>query len=87
MATAPFTIVATAPPAGPIAPTAVGPPCVRRVRSAVRTACRGPRLAYVPYPCENDWYCGTDWDLDMDWDPGSGTGFPVVPVASDHVDE
>ena len=59
----------------------------------VRGADGVPRAAtpYVPYPCENDWYCGNDWDLNMDWDPGSarwsGTDFPVVPVASVHVDE
>ena len=33
--------------------------------------------AYVPYPCEYDWYCGTDWDLDVAWDPGRpGIGRP-----------
>ena len=38
----------------------------------VRGADGVPRAAtpVVPYPCENDWYCGTDWDLDIGWDPG-----------------
>jgi len=38
----------------------------------VRGADGVPRVAtpVVPYPCENDWYCGTDWDLDVAWGPG-----------------
>jgi hypothetical protein len=38
-----------------------------------------PRAAtpVVPYPCENDWYCGSGWDLDIAWDPGfNGPGRP-----------
>lgn len=45
----------------------------------VRGADGVPRAAtpVVPYPCENDWYCGTDWDLDIGWDPGRpGIGRP-----------
>lgn len=46
----------------------------------VRGADGVPRAAtpVVPYPCENDWYCGTDWDLNVDWNPGrpGGPGGP-----------
>jgi hypothetical protein len=48
----------------------------------VRGADGVPRAAtpVVPYPCENDWYCGTDWDLDIGWDPGRpGIGGPGGP--------
>ncbi|MEV0670893.1 hypothetical protein [Mycobacterium sp. NPDC050441] len=48
----------------------------------VRGADGVPRTAtaVVPYPCENDWYCGTDWDLDVDWNPGRpGIGGPGGP--------
>ena len=73
-AAAPIAIVVAAPQAGADCNYAGGATVVRRVRSAVRTGCRGPRLPYVPYPCENDWYCGTDWDLNFDMDPGFGVG-------------
>ena len=55
----------------------------------VRGADGVPRAAtaVVPYPCEYDWYCGTDWDLASVWDRVPASGFPVVPVVSDHVDE
>jgi hypothetical protein len=48
----------------------------------VRGADGVPRAATagVPYPCENDWYCGTDWDLDICWNPGGpGIGGPGGP--------
>jgi hypothetical protein len=47
----------------------------------VRGADGVPRAATagVPYPCENDWYCGTDWDLDIGWIPGGGIGGPGGP--------
>jgi hypothetical protein len=47
----------------------------------VRGADGVPRAATaaVPYPCENDWYCGTDWDLDIGWNPGGGIGGPGRP--------
>jgi len=47
----------------------------------VRGADGVPRAATagVPYPCENDWYCGTDWDLDIGWNPGGGIGGPGGP--------
>lgn len=48
----------------------------------VRGADGVPRqaTAAIPYPCENDWYCGTDWDLNVDWNPGRpGIGGPGGP--------
>ena len=55
----------------------------------VRGADGVPRAATadVPYPCENDWYCGTDWDLNVGIGPVPASVFPGVPVASDHVDD
>ena len=66
----PFTIVATAPTAGADCNYAGGSTIC--AQGEVRGADGVPRAATpaVPYPCENDWYCGTDWDLDVDWDPG-----------------
>ena len=87
MATAPITIVVAAPPARADCIYSGGSTVC--AQGEVRGADGVPRAAtpYVPYPCENDWYCGTDWDLDMAGIRVSAQGFPVVPVASDHVDE
>jgi hypothetical protein len=51
-------------------------------QGSVRGADGVPREAgpVVPYPCENDWYCGDDWDLNIGWDPGRpGIGRPGGP--------
>jgi hypothetical protein len=36
----------------------------------------------VPYPCDDDWMCGSDyygWEFDLDADPGAGIGLPGTP--------
>jgi hypothetical protein len=79
-AAAPITIVAAAPPAGADCSSAgYATVCaqgdVRGPDGVSRTA-----TAVVPYPCENDWYCGDDWDLNIGWDPGPpGIGGPGRP--------
>jgi len=47
---------------------------VRGPDGVARTATAG-----VPYPCDDDWYCGTDWDLDVDWNPGGPVWDPGRP--------
>ena len=79
-AAAPILIVVAAPPAGADCNYAGGATVC--AQGEVRGADGVPRAAtpYVPYPCENDWYCGTDWDLDVAWDPGRpGIGGPGRP--------
>jgi hypothetical protein len=81
-AAAPIMIVVAAPPAGADCNYAGGATVC--AQGEVRGADGVPRAAtpYVPYPCENDWYCGTDWDLDVAWDPGPnrpGIGGPGRP--------
>jgi len=77
---APIGIVETAPPARADCNSAgYATVCAQ---GEVRGADGVPRAAtpVVPYPCENDWYCGTDWDLDIAWDPGRpGIGGPGRP--------
>ena len=76
-AAAPIAIVVAAPPAGADCNYAGGATVC--AQGTVRGADGVPRAAtpVVPYPCENDWYCGTDWDLDIGWDPGRpGIGGP-----------
>ena len=65
MATAPITIVVASPPARADCNYSGGSTVC--AQGEVRGADGVPRAAtpYVPYPCENDWYCGTDWDLDV----------------------
>jgi hypothetical protein len=79
-AMAPIGIVATAPPAeADCNSTGYATVCAQ---GEVRGPDGVPRAAtpVVPYPCENDWYCGTDWDLDISWDPGRpGIGGPGRP--------
>ncbi len=72
----PIAIVVAAPQAGADCNYAGGSTVC--AQGTVRGADGVPRAAtpYVPYPCENDWYCGTDWDLNVDMDPGFGVGLP-----------
>jgi hypothetical protein len=79
LAMAPITIVVASPPARADCVYSGGSTVC--AQGEVRGADGVPRAAtpYVPYPCENDWYCGTDWDLNADWDPGFGTGLPGRP--------
>lgn len=79
MAAAPIVNVVAAPQAGADCNYAAGATVC--AQGTVRGADGVPRAAtpYVPYPCENDWYCGTDWDLNFDMDPGFGTGLPGRP--------
>ena len=80
-AAAPIAIVVTAAPARADCNYAGGATVC--AQGTVRGADGVPRSAtpYVPYPCENDWYCGTDdWDVDIAWDPGRpGVGGPGRP--------
>ena len=78
-AAAPIAIVVAAPQAGADCNYAAGATVC--AQGTVRGADGVPRAAtpYVPYPCENDWYCGTEWDLNFDMDPGFGTGLPGRP--------
>ena len=76
----PIAIVAMAPPAEADCNYAGGSTVC--AQGTVRGADGVPRAAtpVVPYPCENDWYCGTDWDLNVDWNPGRpGIGGPGGP--------
>lgn len=68
--TVPIAIISIAPPAKADCNYAGGATVC--AQGTVRGADGVPRAAspVVPYPCENDWYCGTDWDLDVDWNPG-----------------
>jgi hypothetical protein len=68
--TIPATVIVTAPPATADCTYSGGSTVC--AQGEVRGADGVPRAAtpVVPYPCENDWYCGTDWDLDIAWDPG-----------------
>ncbi len=78
--TAPIAIVVAAPPAGADCTYSGGSTVC--AQGEVRGADGVPRAAspVVPYPCENDWYCGTDWDLNVDWNPGRpGIGGPGGP--------
>ena len=79
MAMAPITIVVASPEARADCVYSGGSTVC--AQGEVRGADGVPRAAtpYVPYPCENDWYCGTDWDLNADWDPGPGIGLPGRP--------
>ncbi len=75
--TIPATVIVTAPPA--MADCTYSGGSTVCAQGEVRGADGVPRAAtaVVPYPCENDWYCGTDWDLDVGWDPGRpGIGRP-----------
>jgi hypothetical protein len=77
---APMTIIVAAPPA--VADCNYNGGATVCAQGEVRGADGVPReaTAVVPYPCENDWYCGTDWDLDVAWDPGRpGIGGPGRP--------
>ncbi len=86
-----YLIVGLATASMPIAIVAAGPAGADCNYNGGATVCaqgevRGadgvPRQATagVPYPCENDWYCGSDWDLDVAWDPGRpGIGGPGRP--------
>lgn len=67
---APVAIVVAAPPATADCNYAGGSTVC--AQGDVRGPDGVPRAAtpVVPYPCENDWYCGTEWDLDIGWDPG-----------------
>lgn len=79
-AAVPIAIVVAAPPATADCNYAGGATVC--AQGEVRGADGVPRVAspVVPYPCENDWYCGTDWDLDIGWDPGRpGIGGPGGP--------
>jgi hypothetical protein len=77
-AAAPIMVVVAAPPAGADCNYAGGATVC--AQGEVRGADGVPRAAtpVVPYPCENDWYCGTDWDLNVDWNPGIGIGGPGI---------
>jgi hypothetical protein len=81
-AVAPIAIVMTAPLAGADCTYSGGSTVC--AQGDVRGADGVPRAAtpYVPYPCENDWYCGDDdWDLNIGWDPGRpGIGGPGGPI-------
>lgn len=80
VAAIPIAIVVTAAPAGADC-TSSGYATVC-AQGDVRGADGVPRAAtpVVPYPCENDWYCGTEWDLDVAWAPGpGGPGGPGRP--------
>jgi hypothetical protein len=79
-ATVPIALVVTAPPASADCNYAAGATVC--AQGTVRGADGVPRASspVVPYPCENDWYCGTDWDLNIGWDPGRpGIGGPGRP--------
>ena len=81
LAVAPITIVVAAPQA--MADCTYSGGSTVCAQGEVRGADGVPRAATaaVPYPCENDWYCGTDWDLDVGWDPGPnrpGIGGPII---------
>jgi hypothetical protein len=73
---APIGIVVTAPPAGADCNYAGGSTVC--AQGEVRGPDGVPRAAtaYVPYPCENDWYCGTDWDLNIGIGRPGGIGGP-----------
>ena len=78
-AVAPIAIVMTAPLAGADCTYSGGSTVC--AQGDVRGADGVPRAATagVPYPCENDWYCGDDWDLNIGWDPGRpGIGGPII---------
>ena len=68
--TVPIAVISIAPPAKADCNYAGGSTVC--AQGTVRGADGVPRAAtpVVPYPCENDWYCGTEWDLDVDWNPG-----------------
>ena len=76
---APIVIVVAAPQAGADCNYAGGSTVC--AQGEVRGPDGVPRAGgpVVPYPCENDWYCGTDWDLNFDMDPGFGVGLPGRP--------
>jgi hypothetical protein len=79
-AAAPIALVTAAPPSG--ADCNYNGGATVCAQGEVRGADGVPRAStpYVPYPCENDWYCGDDWDLDVAWDPGRpGIGGPGGP--------
>ena len=81
-----YLVMGLATAAAPISMLAGAPPAAADCNSAgYATVCaqgevRGPdgvpiaATPVVPYPCENDWYCGTDWDLNIGWDPGRPGG-------------
>jgi len=73
-AAAPIAMVVAAPPAG--ADCNYNGGATVCAQGEVRGADGVPRAAtpYVPYPCENDWYCGDNWDLNIGWDPGRPGG-------------
>ena len=76
-AAAPIGIVVTAAPARADCNYAAGATVC--AQGTVRGADGVPRAAtpVVPYPCENDWYCGINDDLDITWNPGGpGIGGP-----------
>ena len=75
----PIAVVVAAPQAGADCNYAGGSTVC--AQGEVRGADGVPRAStpYVPYPCENDWYCDTDWDLNFDMDPGIGVGLPGRP--------
>ncbi len=76
-AATPIAMVVAAPPAGADCTYSGGATVC--AQGEVRGADGVPRAStpVVPYPCENDWYCGTDWDLDAGWG-GPGIGYPGV---------
>ena len=79
-AAVPFALVVAAPPAA--ADCNYNGGATVCAQGEVRGADGVPRAATaaVPYPCEDDWYCGTDWDLNVDWNPGRpGIGGPGGP--------
>lgn len=78
---APFAIVVSAPPAKADCVSSGGTTLCSQGESRGSNNGNGPSgSVYTPYPCENDWYCGTDWDLDVDWNPGRpGIGGPGRP--------
>jgi hypothetical protein len=76
----PIAIVVAAPPSGADCNYAGGATVC--AQGEVRGPDGVPRAAtpVVPYPCENDWYCGDNWDLNIGWDPGRpGIGRPGGP--------
>jgi hypothetical protein len=81
-ATGPIMLVAGAPPAE--ADCTYNGGATVCAQGDVRGADGVPRssTAVVPYPCEDDWYCGSDWDVNVDWNPGRpnrpGGGRPGV---------
>ena len=89
---APIGIVVTAPSAGADCNSVGGTTVCSQ--GEVRGPDGVPRAAtpVVPYPCENDWYCGTDRDLNISRPPGGGgggidIGLPGPSGVSDHVEQ